>query len=438
MGCTGSFLIQKKAMEAGRYDVVVCGGGVSGFAAAVSAAREGLKTAVVEQMSFFGGTATGGLVVPISGFYHNGRRVAGGIGWELICRLEEAGAAVVELPKGHVSVNIEYMKLFMQRMLVESGADLYTNCVLSDCILEGEQVTAAVIESKNGTEVLFGDCFIDATGDGALCHLAKVPMMEERRELQPMSLCFVMGGVDLTTDLMKNCIHHDGKNGSHSCNREIEQFLKDRSDEVKQFGGPWFNTLLWGDGIAVNVTRSKGNGADRAELTAAELKLREDMFSIAGLLKEHYPEFANSYIITSGMGAGIRESRHILGLETVTGQDLISGRTYPCPVACCAHPMDMHRPNDSGQTLIPLPHPAYVPHKALIPRKVNNVAAAGRCISADEKAYASLRVQATMMSMGEAAGLMARQFCEGERAMDRLSESKLSERFLKRGFLNGS
>lgn len=428
---------QKEAAATGTYDVVVCGGGVAGFAAAVSAAREGKKTAVIEQMSFFGGSATGGLVVPVSGFYHGGRRIAGGIGWELICRLKEAQAALVEMPKGHVSVNPEYMKLYMARMLLESGTELYTDCVLSGCLREGDRITGAVVESKNGTEILRGTCFIDATGDGTLCHLAGAPMMEEKRETQPMSLCFVMGGVDLTTDLMRNCIHHDGRNSPHSCNREIGQYLSERQDVIGQFGGPWFNTLLCGDCIAVNVTRRSGDAVDRRSLAAAQVQLREDMFVIAGLLKERYPEFAHSYIVSSAVSAGVRESRHILGLSTVTGEDILSGKRCACPAACCAHPIDIHKADGSGQTLIPLKAVAHVPYRALIPEKIANLAAAGRCISADEQAYASVRVQATMMSTGEAAGLMAALCCESGAAMGKTSEAELSERFEERNFVLG-
>lgn len=427
--------IQKTARTAGNYDVVVCGGGVAGVVAAVSAARSGMKTAVIERYGFFGGTATVGIVVPVSGFYYNGRRVVGGIGWELIEKLEAVGAAQVELPKGHVSVNLEYMKLYLQRLLLESSVELYTNSVITDCETKDGQITDVVIESKNGAEAVVGRCFIDATGDGNLCCLAGVPMLPDDGEKQPMSLCFIMGGVDLTTELMKNCIHHNGSDSSHSCNKEIEQFLLDKSDVVSKFGGPWFNTLLCGDTVAVNVTRSSGDATDRTSYTASEMSLREDMFTITELLRQHYPEFAHSYIISSAVNAGIRESRHIRGIETVTGDNMRIGKTYPCPAAHCAHPMDIHCADSSAQMLFRLEKEAYVPHTALIPLGITNLLAAGRCISADREAYASLRVQATLMSIGEAAGVMAELYCERGLRMDSLPEAELAGRFAARGFV---
>ena len=122
-----SISLQKTAPIVGSYDVVVCGGGVAGVAAAVSAARAGMKTALIERQGCFGGTATLGYVNPISGFYHKEKRVVGGIAWEIVQRLEKRGAAQVELPKGHVSAHPEDFKLVLQQMRREGGGALYTN-----------------------------------------------------------------------------------------------------------------------------------------------------------------------------------------------------------------------------------------------------------------------------------------------------------------------
>lgn len=425
--------LNKSAKVAGEYDVVVCGGGVAGFSAAVSAARAGLKTAIVERFNCFGGTATQGNVMPISGFFHKEKRVVGGIGWELVERLQAVGMARPEMPKGHVSANIEYMKLEMQRMLLEAGVVLYTNCYLTDCIQDGGKITHAIIESKNGTEALAAKCFIDATGDGDLCHLAGVPMMEQEVELQPMSMCFVLDDVDVTTDLMKNCIRHNGDAGSESCNRRIEKYLLSRTDKISQFGGPWFNTLMHGNSLAVNVTRAGADATDREALTAAEVKMREDMYTILDLLKEEYPEFANAHIVGTPSLVGIRETRHIQGVDMACGEEMLVGTQYPCPVAHSAHPMDIHSAKTSAQSLTYFETAAYVPHGALIPMESQNLLVAGRCLCADRRAYASLRVQATLMSIGECAGVMAAQYCEGNVPMTDLDEKDLAKRIAARG-----
>lgn len=421
-------LLKKTVPIVGKYDIIVCGGGPAGLMAAISAARMGCRTALVERLGFLGGTATAGLVIPISGFFQNGQRCIGGLPWEFIQRLMDENAAIVEMPKGHISANVEIYKLIAQRMAAQSGVELYTNAYLSHCDVEAGMIRRVYIESKNGTEALEAQCFIDATGDGDLCHMAGVPMQPDA-ELQPMSLCFVLEGVDVTTPLLRDSIHHDGKGGKPSANGEIRDYLLECVEEgkLRQFGGPWFNTLVQGSGIAVNVTRCGGNAADREELTRAEMQLREDMFTIVRLLKETYPEFRNCSIVSSGINAGIRETRRILGEYTLTGQDLLEGREFACPVARCAHPMDIHKAGSSQQTLIRLDRPAYIPHRALIPQKISNLLAAGRCISADREAYASLRVQGTLMSVGAAAGIMAAMSCSSH-----VSIAMLPERALKR------
>ena len=428
--------MQKQIPVVTEYDTVVCGGGPAGWVAAVSAARAGQKTALIERLGFVGGTATAGIVVPISGFFFKGTRVVGGIAWEFVQKLEQYGAARVELPKGHVSVNIEYYKVIAQHMLEECGVTLYTNAYLSDCMRDGNRVTHAIIESKNGTEAIGGKCFIDATGDGDLCHMAGVPMMESK-ELQPASLCFIITGVDTSTDLLRDYIHHDGKNGKGSCNTAIREYLLERLKDVDdlQFGGPWFNVLLKGNSLAVNITRTALDATNRAEVTAAEAKLRVDMLRIVELLREHYEEFRHCEIVHSAINVGIRETRHIQGDYTLSVQDVLDHTVFDCPVAHCAHPMDIHAAKGAGQQLTYLDDNLFVPHEVMVSRSADNVIAAGRCVSAEKEPYASLRVQATLMSIGEAAGLMAQLHNQTGAPVWDLPRDMLKARIDKRGFV---
>lgn len=427
--------IQKTVPVTDRYDVVVVGGGPSGFIAAISAARCGKRTALVERFGFLGGTATGGYVVPISGFYFKGTRVVGGIAWEFVKRLEALGAALVELPKGHVSVNVEYYKLIAEEMALESGVTLYTNAFLSDVIQENGHVTHAVIESKSGTEALAGNVFIDATGDGDLAYRAGVPMLPKGDQLQPVSLCFVLTGVDTETPLLRDCIHHDGKDGRGSCNKEIRAFLLScaEKDPDLTFGGPWFNVLLKGNSLAVNITRCDVDATDRAAYTAAENRLRRDMFRIVELLRAEYPEFKDCEIVASGINAGVRETRHIKGLHTMTLDDVLNGTVFECPVAHCAHPMDIHASKGAGQQLTALKGDCYVPYASTVSETHDNLIAAGRLVSATREPYASLRVQATLMSIGESVGVAAALALETGLPVYALPEKELAKRIRERG-----
>jgi hypothetical protein len=319
-------------------------------------------------------------------------------------------------------------------MLEESGVELYTNSYVSDCIVEGKRVTHVIINSKNGAEAIEGKCFIDATGDADLFVRAGAPMMEKSAELQPMSLCFIITGVDTTTDLLKNCIHHDGKHGN-SLNKVIHNYLVEagKSEDVPQFGGPWFNVLLKGNSLAVNITRAEADASDRDSYTKAEGKLHQDMFRIIDLLKREYPEFKDAEIVVSGFNAGVRETRNIKGVYTLTNEDFKKGMEYACPVAQCAHPMDIHKAKNDDQVLIYLEKNSYVPYETMVSYSLDNVIAAGRCISAESEPYASLRVQATLMSIGECAGLMAQQCCEDNVPVSALDADKLAKSIADRG-----
>lgn len=427
--------ITKKVNVTDTYDTVVCGGGPAGWVAAVSAARSGQKTALIERYGFLGGTASGGLVFPISGFFFKGQQVVGGIAWEFVKELEKLGAAKIEYPKGNISVHPEYYKLVAEKLALESGVQLYTNSYVSDCVVENGKITYVIFESKNGTEALAAKCFIDATGDADLAYMAGAPMLEKTTALQPVSLCFTLANVNTDTDLLRDYIHHDGGAKKSSCAKEVRDFLLEQAEQarVPQFGGPWFNSLVKGDSLAVNITRAEVDATDRKAFTEAEYQLRQDMFALVEALRARFDEFKNCEIVTSGVNAGIRETRNIKGVYTMNLKDFASGRTFECPVAHCAHPMDIHAAKGAGQSLTSINTSCYVPYEATVTEKIENLVVAGRCISAEREPFASVRVQATAMSIGECAGLVAKLYCDTGLAVSKLPKDRLKELIDARG-----
>lgn len=394
------------------YDVVVCGGGPSGIMAAIAAAREGAKVALIERYGFLGGMATTGYVAPISEFGFNGERVIGGIPWEFIRRLESMGGAFVEWPKGNVDFDIELYKLCAQRMVLEAGVELFTHTTLAGCSMQGGRIEGVIIENKSGLSLLRAGRFIDATGDGDLAFLAGVPMQENPdSDLQPLSFCFVLSGVDTDSELLQRYMYHSGKKGSSQCTPVREKLLelKAKGADLPDFGGPWFNSVMHRGSVAVNITRGAADSTDNRNFAAAECRLREDIFKLADALRSNVPEFRNCYVASTAPQAGIRESRRILGVHTVTAEEYVAGVRYEDSVSRGAHQIDMHASKGSGQVLIKLQQAAYVPYRALIARDFPNLIVAGRCISADRKALASLRVQASCMGLGQAAGVAAAQ-----------------------------
>ena len=419
--------VKKDVPIVGDYDVVVCGAGSAGWIAAVTAARLGCKTALIEKLSFFGGTATASFVAPISGFFLNEQQVVGGIPFEFIKRMEQDGQAIFEMPRGHISYNLEYYKLISQQMVLESGVDIYSNSYISQCITHDSKITTVIIENKNGSEAITAKYFIDATGDADICKMANVELLaSDRSKLQPMSLCFIIDGVDITTDLLKNCIHHDGKHGS-SCNSVIRDCLSKacEQNEIPQFGGPWFVTTINGDALAVNVTRIGADACNNRELCDAEFELRKNMFTIFKKLKDTYPEFKNGKIVCSGFQAGVRETNNIKGYYTITGDDILAGTKFEDTVALCAHPIDIHSTRDAKQQLVRLNHPGYIPYRTMISPKCNNLVCAGRCISSDKVAHATIRVQATAMALGQAAGVAVHLANQSGVNVDKISYEQL-------------
>ena len=397
----------------GAYDVVICGAGPAGWVAAVSCARRGKRTALIESLAFPGGGAAMTYVAPICGVFHEETRVLHGIGWEFVQGLIAAGAARVEhappeVPigphnyRGNVSYHPEYYKLHCAEMLRKAGVEMFTNCRVIDCDCENGHVSRVYFAGKNGIEVL--DCahVIDATGDGTLAKLAGVPMLDNDN-LLPMSLCFLLEGADTSTPLLGDYIHHDGRtfNGS---NPVIHDYLIEygkKHPELPQFGGPWFVSLIKGSLLSVVMTRRRGDGADREQLTKTELLLQRDAFALVDALREGFPEFRNAEIAAIAPMAGIRETGRIRGVHTLTQEEVLEAKPFNDVIAWCAHPMDFHSPIDNSQRLIPLEKPAPIPFETVIAPGFDNLYAVGRCSSLTGGAYASARVQATCMMMGE-------------------------------------
>jgi hypothetical protein len=226
--------------------------------------------------------------------------------------------------------------------------------------------------------------------------------------LQPASLGFRLGGVN--TELVTGL--HPATPGAkfqmYSV-RECFEALAAKGERIPNFGGPWFCTVLNDKAgiVSVNITRTQADATNAESVTTAECTLREDIFTLFALLKKHIPAFAQSYLLQTAPQVGFRESRRIRGVHILTAEEYAAAYHFEDAVARGAHPIDIHRATDSKQDVRFLSDAGYVPYRSLIAAGFDNLLAAGRCVSADRQAFASIRVQATAMALGQAAGTAA-------------------------------
>ncbi len=422
----------KTAAVTGAYDLVVCGGGPSGFIGAIAAARQGAKVALIERYGFLGGMATAGLVAPISEFRYNGELVVGGIPWQFATRLEAMGGATIEYPLGSICFDPEAYKLLAQRMALEAGVELYLHAFLSDCRMEGNRITHAIFEGKGGAQALAGRYFMDSTGDGDLALMAGVPMQTFPAPPQPASLCFCLGGVDVAS-VPKTRHEQQGVNYHIEPLRDVLLPLTE-SGLLPKFGGPWMCRMVSADRVLVNMTRAEGDMSDERTQTRLECQLREDAVRLVDALREHGGDaFRHARILYTATQVGVRETRHIHGAHVLTGAEYLAATHFPDAIGRGAHPIDIHASSGGGQRCEFLKEAAYIPYRSLIAEHFPNLIVPGRCFSADREASASARVQASMMGMGQAAGFAVAQCIASGRDLQQVDTDALRSALIAEG-----
>ena len=422
-----------------RADVLVAGAGPAGFVAAIAAARNGAKVTLAESLGFPGGMATAGLVGPISKFNFGGRRVVGGIPLEFIERLAANGGALTDLPKGNIPFEAEVYRRVAREMLEEAGVRcLWQTQVCGAPELAADGAIRAVTLSTAGfLSRLEANRFIDCTASGAIVgHCGFGGFRSEKGAAQPLSLCFILGGID--TEKARVLVRNDNERSRNPVLRDaLEKVMK--AGRIRSFGGPW---AVWGSTIrpgfvSVNATRAAATDVtDPVQIAEATGRMRREIPIIIEVMRKADPAFRNAWLAQTAAISGFRECREITALHRVTAAEFASGEDVADAIALAAHPMDRHIAGSSGQSLTFLERPGVIPLSALMSAKCPNLLAAGGLVAAEPAAFASMRVQAQCMAMGQAAGTAAayapdedlrrldlaavRRLCERQGAMTRV------------------
>lgn len=433
-------------------DILIVGGGPAGIIAALAAAEDGLKVALIENRSFLGGNMTIGL--PILGFLGQKKnQIIKGIPQKFIDRLTQLNAASEHRPCPlHMSITLvepEAVKAVAFDMLMEKGIEVLLYTSFADVIMEKNVLKGIVIESKSGREVIFAKAIIDCTGDADVAYRAGVPCEQgnEHGGTQPPTLMFSMAGVDTEqlrlsiseeprtylTDFIPN--EYFGQNHQY-----IVVGLRSLIQRAREAGYilPTDRTIIitglkkgeaW-----INMTRVNGvDSTDPASLTRGEFIARKQIGQIIEYLINYVPGFENAYLARTAPFLGIRESRRIVGPYVMTREDILSCRKFDDGIAVASYPLDIHHPIGGDCTLEWSGDCYDIPYRSLLPLHVDNLIVAGRSVSTTHEAMSAIRVMAPCMAMGEAAGRAAKMAVREGCLLAEVDVSKLREELLTQG-----
>ncbi len=441
-------------------DVCVIGAGPGGLPAALAAARHGANTMLIEMQGCLGGMATAGHIGPILGITASRSTAAtiAGIPQEICERMAAIGEARPweDALKAHaVGFNPEGLKIIADRMVREASVKTLFHAFFADAIVEDGRLTHAIIESKSGRQAIQAKAFVDATGDADVAFRAGAECTKGRpADGKPMAMgsMFRIGGMD-------------------TINEDVRKALVEKTREAIRAGdlncygtgpGGHGSTIRPGEATA-NMTRFGGDCSGVEDLTGAEFFVRDLTWKVVDLWRS-VPGAEGIYLISTPAHVGLRESRQLVGIHRITGNDVVEGAKYDDSVARCGYWIDIHCPRglvEGGDVHLcsvnckkedcymlteyadQLPdelHPPDgewfdIPYRTLVPKEIDGLLVSGRCISADYQAMAAMRVMGPCMAIGEAAGTAAAMAAQADIAPRDVDVESLRSRLTEAGAL---
>jgi len=451
-------LPSRRAPVVADTDVLVVGGGPAGLGAAVGAAEAGAEVILAERYGFLGGNATAALVIPMMSYYTHkpseqqtgattlfptdhgsGNPVISGVLARLVNRLVELGGAIPpSLQTGYVvPFDPEIFKLVAFELLDNAGVKFLLHTLASG-VLGNNEVQGVVFETKSGPIVIKARVTVDCTGDADIATQAGASY-EIGREAdgltEPMTLMFCMMDFqrsDFQAYVKENPAQWYGVHGLWELigKARADGKLNLQREDILFFGTPHERE------VSINSTRiTKVNGTDIWDLTYAEWEGRRQIRQIAEFLRSYVPGFEEAYISRTGITVGVRETRRILGEYRLTASDVLEARKFNDVIARGSYPIDVHNPKGKGTLIKQLPpREAYdIPLRCLLPRNIDRLTVAGRCISGSFEAQASYRVMPICMATGQAAGVCAAIAARCQKSPHGLNVSEIQGELLRQG-----
>ena len=422
-------------------DVIVVGGGPAGVSAAVAAARNGAETVLMERYGHLGGLATGGLVTLLMPMSDGTEKILiRGLCMEMVNRLDSMGAAVhpryedlgskdeniINKWQGFpfiivdsrirlsVLFDAEMMKCVLNDMVEESSASLLLHSWASKVIIEEDKVKGVIFESKSGREAILAKCVIDASGDGDIFASAGAEFndqLDPDQRASKLAFVFQVSGIDI--------------NRLNNFKKTNQKQFTELMEELQGLGG--FNMHIRtsrDDTVWFNNFLSGLNGIDVDDLTWVEVNGRKKMRITQDFFKNNIPGFEKSYITQTASQVGVRSSRRLAGEHIVTEEDCLTGTKFPDTIAVCP----------SFRFTVSKKHPYMnIPYRALVPKKVDNLLVAGRCISTDQVANDLLAPIQFCIAMGQAAGTASALALEHNIKVRDVDSADLQKRLKEQG-----
>ncbi len=394
-------------------DVLVVGGGPAGVAAAFSAARLGAKTLVIEQFNCLGGVSTAaghGHICLFSSFgnpqWGTDELVVGGIPYEVAERVAKAGYGTFD--RRNCEFEVEGMKIVLERMAEESGVRILYHTFFVRTLVENGVAVGAVVQNKGGRQVILARRMVDCSGDGDAAASAGCPWEQGNAEglCQPVTLMFQLGGVDMERVRAYQRTQGDDWKLTRTWKRAQE------AGDMRPFQSVimgWWWTPTRPDQIGVNFTHITGVDTTKAEdLTAATIEGRRQAEETVRVYRAYVPGLERCHLLSTPNTVGLRESRRILGDYVLTKDDLLVEREFPDTVGYGSFFIDIHNTKGAGmdqRAMRPRQGFKYqIPWRIQLPRGIENLTTAGRCVSLTHEALGSMRVMPQCGILGQAAG----------------------------------
>lgn len=390
-------------------DVLVVGGGTAGFGAAIAAARQGLKVTLLEATTKIGGVMAFCPGMPWGGGYPQDR-IVGGLIEELTARLATMDPpAAVKRPctlenfGPEIVYDHDLATLTMFEMLEEAGVTLRLGAIALTPELEGDRIARVACSDRNGPFRITPKIVLDCSGDGDISAKSGVPFTlgDASGNMMAVTISFHMLGVDWAAAFADPDPYFE----AHARRGVAEGRLHPDLARLYLMRGFHPGTVF------CNSVHVRGvDGTDPVAVARATQEGRQRCHQLARFLKSDVPGFETAHMAMLSPTVGVRETRKLEGVYRLTGDDLARAVKFPDGVVACDNPVDDVMRADGEMT-----HDAAlgggdyytIPYRVLIPSKIRNLAFAGRILSADPVAFASVRGMPQCMTMGQAIGTAA-------------------------------